>query len=64
MGADPLQELADADITIAWTHDMEFSVLWLPDERVVVLNAQIPRSDLAADVEALVDGALCDDPPS
>ena len=51
MTTDPLAILYDLDVQVAWCQSMPWQVLWLPEERVLVLNAQEPRARLA--VEAL-----------
>ncbi len=52
MTTDPLAILYDVeDVQVAWCQSMPWQVLWLPEERVLVLNAQEPRARLA--VEAL-----------
>lgn len=48
---DPLTFILDLDVAIAWAQTMPWQVLWLPTERVLVLNAQESRVVLA--VEAL-----------
>lgn len=42
----PLDELAALDIPIAYVRRMRHSALWLPRQRIVVLNAQRTRTEL------------------
>lgn len=54
MITDPIEILLDLGITVAWAREMRWRALWLPDEKVVVLNASIPRQELAAEVRRLL----------
>jgi hypothetical protein len=51
---DPLILLSELGITVAWARDMGWCALWLPDERVLVLNASVSRDVLAAEISDLV----------
>lgn len=47
---DALESLTNKGITVAWASDMEYRAVWLPDERIAVLNARVSRETLAADL--------------
>jgi hypothetical protein len=49
---DPIADLGDLGVTVAWTSDMEDAALYFPKERAMVLNAQSERTDLS---EAVAD---------
>jgi hypothetical protein len=48
--ADPTQLLTDAGITIAWAADMDWVGIWLPQQRVLVLNSTETRERLTGEV--------------
>jgi hypothetical protein len=44
---DPLDLLADLGITVAWVATMAHAAIYLPKHRIVVLNADCGRDELA-----------------
>lgn len=62
MSLDPLAMLSEIDVTVAWTRNMPWPVLWLPEEGVAVLNASIPRQRLADEVTSLMQADPCERP--
>lgn len=48
---DQLPDLEALGVAVAWIRDMPYSVLWLPDDRIVILNARVPRRRLAEALE-------------
>ena len=43
---DPLPDFESMGVGVAWIRDMPYNVLWLPDERIAVLNASVSRCRL------------------
>lgn len=56
MTFDPLASLSELDIVTAWAQDMPTTLLWLPDRRVMVLNASVDRAVLAEHVNEALAG--------
>jgi hypothetical protein len=54
--ADPLVSLSDLNVITAWTQRMPKTLLWLPDQRIMVLNASVPRETLAEHVTQALAG--------
>lgn len=51
---DPIARLTAFGISVAWAATMPYTALWLPTERVAVLNSQVSRSELVAEVLSLI----------
>jgi hypothetical protein len=49
--SDPLRQLSDLGITVAWARDMVYGAVFVPHQRIMVLNAQCPRMELAQAVD-------------
>lgn len=50
-GSDPVCDLEALGVAVAWIRDMPYSVVWLPDDRIAILNARVPRRRLAEALE-------------
>ena len=52
--ADPVEAINALGVTVCWISDMRRSGLWLPDQRIVILNAQLDLEEILSAVQALL----------
>lgn len=51
---DPFQAFEEAGVSVAWASSMPYTALWLSEQRVLVLNARLPRDLLYEEARVLL----------